>query len=187
MERVSVDEVKAMMQDDYKALRREYTKMRDIAQKRIKRLGESEFSYTKAYQEHREGFKKLKDISKGDFAKAFSELSKFVNAKGSSVSGQKEIRAKTIKTWNEQGIPINTETYKRTITILEEMRKRKVTYGSDVAQDLARITMELSDSLFYDVLDEMELYLQHTDELENYLSEVHGMVDLSDFEKMIGG
>ena len=46
--------------DDLSALRSEYTRMRDVAQKRIKRLQASEFNQAKAVLERPEGFPKLK-------------------------------------------------------------------------------------------------------------------------------
>lgn len=193
---VSVDQAKAMMRDDIKGMRAEYTRMRDIAQKRINRLGKSEFAYTKAYTGHQRGFQKLKDISPEKFAKAYSELSKFVGAKASSVSGQRSIMNKTIETWNKQGIPLTKKTYKRTITILEEMRKRKIIYGSDTAEELARITLELTDNEFYefyeDIINNLEFYLMHTRELEDYLEEKrdpytgYKMVDMDEFKELVG-
>lgn len=192
MERVTVDQAKSMMRDDIKAMRREYTKMRDIAQKRIQRLGKSEFSESKAYTEHRKGFKKLSELNTANFAKAFSELSKFVTAKASSVSGQKAIRQKTIETWNKQGIPLTKENYNRTIKILEEMRKRKIVYGSETAQEVAQLTLGLSDEQFNDVLDNLEAYLTHTEELADFMESRYDpqtgyqLVDMDDFRKEIG-
>ena len=89
--------------DDLATMRAEYTRMRDVAQKRIKRLGK-QFPESKAYQSHKQGFAKLKDLDPRDFPKAFAELAKFVRAKGSTVTGQKQIKEKTIKTWQDQGL-----------------------------------------------------------------------------------
>lgn len=192
MNRVTVDQAKIMMRSDMKAMRSEYSRMRDIAQKRIQRLSDSEFSGSKAYTEHRKGFKKLSEITPADFAKAFSELSKFVTAKASSVSGQKAIRQKTIETWNRQGIPLSKENYNRTIRILEEMRKRKIVYGSDTAEEVARITLGLSEDQFEDVLDHLEEYLTHTEELADFMESHYDaqtgyqLVDMDDFRQEIG-
>lgn len=192
MERISVDQAKSMMRDNLREMRKEYTKMRDIAQKRLMRLSKSEFSGSKAYTEHQNGFKKISEISPADFAKAFSELSKFVTAKASSVSGQKAIRQKTIETWNRQGIPLSKENYNRTIQILEEMRKRKIVYGSDTAEDVARITLGVSDEQFNDVLDHLEVYLTHTEELADFMESRYDektgyqLVDMDDFRHEIG-
>lgn len=192
MERVTVDQAKSMMRSDMKGMCSEYTRMRDIAQKRIRRLSGSEFSESKAYTEHRKGFKKLSELDIADFAKAYSELSKFVTAKASSVSGQKAIRQKTIETWNRQGIPLTKENYNRTIKILEEMRKRKIVYGSDTAEEVARLTLELSDDQFDDVLDNLEEYLTHTKELSDFMESHYDaqtgyqLVNMDDFRREIG-
>ena len=151
--------------DDMATMRAEYTRMRDVAQKRIKRLGQ-QFPESKAYQSHAKGFPKLKELDPRDFAKAFSELAKFVRAKGSTVTGQKEIKNKTIKTWQEQGLNLNQKNYDKTIKILEEMRKQKIVYGSDKAVELADSMLDLDDQQTNQWLDHLETLLQHTDELQ---------------------
>ena len=151
--------------DDMATMRAEYTRMRDVAQKRIKRLGQ-QFPESKAYQSHSKGFPKLKELDPRDFAKAFSELAKFVKAKGSTVTGQKEIKNKTIKTWQDQGLNLNQKNYDKTIKILEEMRKQKIVYGSDKAVELADSMLDLDDQQTNEWLDHLETLLQHTDELQ---------------------
>ena len=151
--------------DDIATMRAEYTRMRDVAQKRIKRLGK-QFPESKAYQTHQKGFAKLKDLDPRDFAKAFSELAKFVKAKGSTVTGQKQIKEKTIKTWQDQGLNLNSKNYDKTIKILEEMRKQKIVYGSDKAVELADSMLDLDDQQTNEWLDHLDTLLQHTDELQ---------------------
>lgn len=150
---------------DMSTMRSEYTRMRDTAQKRIKRLAEK-FPESKAYQSHAKGFPKLKDIDPRDFAKAFSELSKFLRAKGSTVTGQKEIKAKTIDTWQKQGLNLNQQNYDKTIKVLEEMRKQKIIYGSDKAVDLAESMLSLDDQQTNQWLNNLETLLPHADELK---------------------
>ena len=151
--------------DDVSAMRAEYTRMRDVAQKRIKRLGK-QFPESKAYQAHSQGFEKLRNMDPRDFPKAFAELYKFVHAKGSTVTGQKEIKAKTIKTWQDQGLGLNEGNYDKTIKILEEARKRKLVYGSDKVVELADSMLELDDQQTNEWLDHLDFLLQHTDELQ---------------------
>lgn len=157
--------VRVGTKDDMATMRAEYTRMRDVAQKRIKRLGQ-QFPESKAYQSHAKGFPKLKELDPRDFAKAFSELAKFVRAKGSTVTGQKEIKNKTIKTWQDQGLNLNQKNYDKTIKILEEMRKQKIVYGSDKAVELADSMLDLDDQQTNQWLDHLETLLQHTDELQ---------------------
>lgn len=160
----SVQGASTLQRENFSAMKKEYTRMRDVAQKRIKRL-EKEMPNSKAYQRNVGGFKKVKDIDPRDFAKAFSELYKFVNAKGSTVSGQRDIRRKTIKTWQEQGINLNERNYDKAIQILEEMRKQKIVYGSDKVVELADSMLELDDQQTNDFLDHLDKALQHSDEI----------------------
>lgn len=171
--------------DDMSTMRSEYTRMRDVAQKRIKRLAK-QFPESKAYQSHKEGFAKLKDLDPRDFPKAFAELAKFVKAKGSTVTGQKQIKDKTIKTWQDQGLSINEKNYDNTIRILEEMRKRKVVYGSDKVVELADAMLELDDQQTSDWLQHIDDMLAHSDEVAEIMESSGGSVTLDELLAMIG-
>ena len=169
--------------DDLSTMRSEYTRMRDVAQKRLKRL-EKAFPESKAVQGHPQGFPKLKDLDPRDFPKAFSELAKFVKAKGSTVTGQKQIKEKTIKTWQDQGLNLNQKNYDKTIKILEEMRRQKIVYGSDKAVELADSMIDLDDQQTNDWLDHLDYLLQHTDELQE-IPELRGY-DFDEIKDMLG-
>ena len=108
----------------------------------------------------------MKSLDPRDFPKAFAELAKFVRAKGSTVTGQKQIKEKTIKTWQDQGLNLNQKNYDKTIKILEEMRRRKIVYGSDKAVELADSMLDLDDQQTNEWLDHLDVLLQHTDELQ---------------------
>lgn len=183
--------------DDLSTMRSEYTRMRDVAQKRIKRLMK-EFPESKATQhefrvqdpvtgetlKEYPGFAKLKDLDPRDFPKAFAELAKFVKAKGSTVTGQKQIKEKTIKTWQDQGLNLNQKNYDKVIKILEEMRRRKIVYGSDKAVELADSMLDLDDQQTNEWLDHLDYLLQHTDELQE-IPELRGY-DFDEIRHMIG-
>ena len=162
----SVQGASILQKEAFSEMKKEYTRMRDVAQKRIKRLGESAFKESKAYTSHAAGFKKISEIDPRDFAKAFSELAKFVGAKGSSVSGQREIRQKTMAAWKAQGINLNPANYQNAIKILEEMRKRKITYGSDKVVTLADTMLELNKEQTNQILNNLDSILPHVDELQ---------------------
>ena len=169
--------------DDISTMRAEYTRMRDVAQKRIKRLGK-QFPESKAYQTHEKGFAKLKDLDPRDFPKAFAELAKFVKAKGSTVTGQKQIKEKTIKTWQDQGLNLNSKNYDKTIKILEEMRKQKIVYGSDKAVELAESMLDLDYQQTNEWLQHLDDLLTHTDELKE-IPDLAGY-DFDEIMRMIG-
>ncbi len=164
---------------DLSTMRAEYTRMRDVAQKRVARLQKmfpesvgAQHRYdtgktdSKGNPIYKSGFPTLKTLDPRDFPKAFSELAKFVRAKGSTVTGQKQIKEKTIKTWQDQGLNLNQKNYDKVIKILEEMRRRKIVYGSDKAVELADSMLDLDDQQTNEWLDHLDVLLQHTDELQ---------------------
>lgn len=167
--------------DDMSTMRSEYTRMRDAAQKRIARLqkafpeakaGQHRYNTGKVDKEgnpiYKSGFPTLKTLDPRDFPKAFAELAKFLNAKSSTVTGQKQIKEKTINTWKNQGLNLNNENYDRVIKILERMRNEKIVYGSDKVVELADITLnlEINDMQMRDWLDHLETLLPNVDELQ---------------------
>lgn len=167
--------------DDMSTMRSEYTRMRDAAQKRIARLqkafpeakaGQHKYNTGKMDKEgnpiYKSGFPTLNSLDSRDFPKAFAELAKFLNAKSSTVSGQRQIKEKTINTWKNQGLNLNNENYDRVIKILERMRNEKIVYGSDKVIELADITLNLgiNDMQMRDWLDHLEMLLPYVDELQ---------------------
>lgn len=169
--------------DDMSTMKSEYTRMRDTAQKRLKRLAK-QFPESKAVESHPKGFPKLKDLDPRDFPKAFSELAKFLRAKGSTVTGQRQIKEKTIKTWQDQGLPVNEKNYQAVIKVLEEARKNKLVYGSDKMVELAESTMALTSDQFGDVLDNLEVFLKHSDEVRDSMKEYMDRHNISDYQKV---
>jgi len=187
-ERFTVSQAESMIRNNLSAMKKAYTEMRDIAQKRIKRMGESAFSESRTYQQFKGGFQKLKDIDSRDFAKAFSELSKFVGSKASSISGQRSIRDKTIATWQEQGLNLNAKNYDKAIKILEEMRRRKITYGSDKVVELADSMLSLDDQQTSEWLDHLDTLLEHSDEVADMADQYNEFtaVDIDDLINDLG-
>lgn len=200
---VTVHEAEIMARENLSAMKREYTRMRDMAQKRIQRLGAGEFAETKAYTSHTfkeydpkskkyvdvPGFQKLRNIDPADFATAYSELSKFIGAKGSTIGGQKAIQAKTIGTINkatgadaeeeeEETAPpkwqLTRQNYWRFIKILNESRRRKVVYDSEKMVALSEQTLVLNNDQFDDVLDNLDKMIEHSDEIERVLNDAKG-------------
>ena len=170
--------------DDVKTMRAEYTRMRDAAQKRVKRL-EKAFPESKAAQHRYDtgkrdekgrpiyaaGFQKLKNLDPRDFPKAFVELAKFLKAKGSTVTGQKQIKEKTIKTWQDQGLDLNQKNYDTAIKILEEMRRQKIVYDSERVVALADSMLGLSSRQKNNWLDHLSELLPNTDKVSSIMAQ----------------
>ena len=134
---------------DWKEIRAEYSRMRDAAQKRLQRLDKSEFSESKAALMHPFGFPKLKDIDQRDLPKAMNELYRFLRAGTSTVYGQREAKEKTIEKFNKAGFDKegfdlhDPENFKNFISVMERVRKLKITYGSDYAREFTEMIMKL--------------------------------------------
>lgn len=170
---------------DIATMHKEYTKMRDVAQKRLQRL-QKDFSTSKAYQSHKGGFQKLSDIDPRDFPKAFSDLAKFVKAKSSSASGQLEIRRKTIQKWQEQGLGLNSQNYNQVMEILEEMRKRKIVYGSDKVVELADSMLENDMRMTDNLVEHLGTLLEHSDEAEYVFENVSDSAEIDEVISLLG-
>lgn len=113
---------------DLKKVRKEYTRLRDIAQKRLKRLEAADMGDTQAYLKNVHHYPKLKDIkTKYELAGRLSDLSRFIKAEASTVSGQRQIRAKTINTLHEHGYDfVNDTNIVDFGRFMEEYRKQKL-------------------------------------------------------------
>lgn len=178
-----VEGAEALLRQNEKAFRAEYSRMRTAAQHRIERLGEK-YSHSKTYQQFQQGFQKLKDIDQRDLAKAYAELYKFMQAKSSTVSGQKEIQQKTIATFQKQGLNLNEGNYKQAISIFEEMRKKKMVYGSDKVVQLADAMSKLNKRQQRTWLNHLQDLLPKADQLQEIPS-LRG-VSFANVVKMLG-
>ena len=129
---------------DPAAVRKEYTRLRDISQKRLKRLGASEWSESRAYTENVGKFPILKDLRNDtDLVYKLSDLQRFVTAERSSVSGLNRIRKESIETLHEHDYTFVTpENYKAFGKFMEEYRfqKQDEIYDSGDAADSYYIT-----------------------------------------------
>lgn len=180
MAKYTVSESESRYRENPAAMRKEYSRLRDIAEKRIKRLKGTEFEETKTFKSHQNGFEKLKNIDPRDIPKAFSELSKFIEATGSSATGQKKIQKQTMERLNraigetdENENPVDVVTkknYWRVVKILDEARRQKVTFGSDKIVELADATLSLSKDQFDVLLDNLSHFYGHTEDVEGMLT-----------------
>ena len=128
--------------DDMSAIRTEYTRLRDIAHKRWKRLGESEFANSPAYTSHAGDFPKQREMDPRDLPKAFANMVRFLRAQTSTLSGQKTRRQKNIEEWNKLGLNLTEKNYDNVMKMLREMRSRKIIYGSDKVLAVVETTMQ---------------------------------------------
>lgn len=111
-----------------KAVRKEYTRLRDISQKRLKRMGATMWADTQTYKRNVNHYPKLKDIqSTSELAARLSDLSRFIEAQTSTVSGMEAQMKKSLKTLHESGyLFVNRENYISFGKFMEEYRLQKL-------------------------------------------------------------
>lgn len=91
-----------MKAGNLKEIRKEYTRLRDISQKRLKRMGKSMFKDTQMYKRNVNHYPLLKDIqSESELAARLSDLSRFIMSQTSTVSGMNAQMNKSLKTLHE--------------------------------------------------------------------------------------
>lgn len=125
---------------DKAAVRKEYTRLRNIARKRLKRLEQAGYEESQAYKRNIYHYPKLSEIqSDYDLMGRLSDLSRFITAKGSTVSGRKEIESKTLETLHSHGYNfVTSDNLQAFGDFMEEYRNQKLDmiYDSGDSADL---------------------------------------------------
>lgn len=122
-------------------LRSEYSRLRDIAQKRWKRLkGKPEAEET--YMQHPSGFPTLKEIgrSRTELVRALGDLDRFLMSHRGSVSKIHESNKKTIKALRKKGINVTDSDLREYGKFMNRIKKiygiGDDSLGSDLVADL---------------------------------------------------
>lgn len=107
-----------------KELRREYSRLRSIARKRLERFEGTEWTTSQIYKYNKEGFKPLKDIkSDRELRHLLSDVARFVTAERGSVSGLEKERRKAVQTLNERGYEfVNKKNFRKFAEFMDYVR-----------------------------------------------------------------
>lgn len=109
-------------QIDERALRKEYSRLREIANRRLQRLLASEYKETDLAKEYAGGFAILADVE--DLPRELTVLARFVASERTSVTGLKRIDKQTVETLQEHGYDfVNTKNVRQFGAFMEEMRQ----------------------------------------------------------------
>lgn len=87
-----------------KEIRDEYKRLRNIANKRIERLGTAGYAETQAYLRNAGAYKSASNYTMEELHYKLYQVSKFVAAKSSTVSGMRLIEKEAIETLQEKGL-----------------------------------------------------------------------------------
>lgn len=144
-------------------LRREYSKSRSIAQKRIGRIEKSDVPFTNLNA--KPDFLKLKDIKDQDIVKALSDLNKFLESDYSTLKGRHKRRDDFIKEVNRgREKPLVTkENYYTYLNFMEWFRDNNLNkiFGSkdDVVEEFFEEHWESLETA--DVSDWMDIFVMN--------------------------
>ena len=127
------------------AVRAEYSRLRDIAQKRLKRLAKSE-PQSYAYRANVGQYAPTRELTTEEVRTQLPQLAKFIAARTGSVSGIRAQRAKAVATFREHGYQfITTANIQAFGEYMEDFRARRGktrTYGSFEAVELWEFTQD---------------------------------------------
>lgn len=107
---------------DERALRKEYSRLREIANRRLQRLLASEYKEIDIAKEYAGGFAILAEVD--DLPRELTKLARFVASERTSVTGLKRIDKQTIETLHEHGYEfVNAKNVRQFGSFMEEMRQ----------------------------------------------------------------
>ena len=107
---------------DERALRKEYSRLREIANRRLERLLASEYKEIDLAKEYAGGFAILAEVE--DLPRELTMLARFVASERSSVTGLKRIDKQTINTLHQHGYTfVNAKNVRQFGAFMEEMRQ----------------------------------------------------------------
>lgn len=124
-----------------KEFRKEYSRLRDAERKQIERLNASpDFKTMQSAQQKlapklEEFYTPKGKFKKSEFANEFAKMQRFLASERRTLTGQGEIRKKTINKLQARGYDVTTENYAEFVELMEELRRR----GLDELYDSKRV------------------------------------------------
>jgi hypothetical protein len=109
-------------------LRKEYSRLRSIARKRLERFEGTEWTDTQVYKQNVGVYKPLKEMqSNREMRYLFSQLARFITADTSSVRGLEKQRETAVKTLNDRGYTfVNKGNFRKFADFMEYTRVMKL-------------------------------------------------------------
>lgn len=150
-------------------LRKEYSRLRQIANKRLSRFEGTPYTETQAYKRNAGKYVPLKDIkTERELKYLLYDVARFVDAKSGSISGIKEIERKTLETAKERGLTFLNEKNLRDFgEFMEECRSKGYAkiYGSERCAELFG-TISKKGMNPEEVKADFNFWMSHRNELE---------------------
>ena len=161
-------------------IRQEYTRLRDIAVKRLQRLSQSEFKEDRPYQRYKDRFQYLSEYkSTAEIVKGLSELATFVSMETSTVRGAKAVRSRIIAGMESRGYTfVNKYNLKDFGEFMDLMRARLLDrlYDSERAFKVFEQARRLGIKWHGDLEKEFDFFYRNVEQMK-------GLKKLSSGEK----
>ena len=123
-------------------VRKEYSRLRAIAVKRLSRLSKAGFGESSAYKYNATNTKKLSEMTERQVPLALSQLARFIHNPLSTVTGQKELRTQKIKKLQSQGYDVTEENFQNFTDFMELLAEQAadLEYDSEAVVELWEAT-----------------------------------------------
>lgn len=115
-------------------IRKEYSRLRDVINKRIQRIQESDFKNQGIAGKFPKGLPKLADIAPEDLPYLLQQAATALTSKSGSLKGLEQRQQSAIESFRERGYTqINESNFKEFVNFLEEAKEKGLAkvYGSD--------------------------------------------------------
>ena len=152
-------------------IKKEYTRLRDILNKRIQRINKSDFAGQGIAGQFPQGLPKLAEIAPEDLPYLLQQAATALNSRGGSLKGLQMRQSEMVKSLRERGYTnINNSNIEDFARFMEESRDRglEMVYGSDNVASLydATVAVGLDPE---DIMDDFDWWTTHQDEVAEAL------------------
>lgn len=120
-------------------IKKEYTRLRDILNKRIQRINKSDFAGQGIAGRFPQGLPKLAEIAPEDLPYLLQQAATAINSRGGSLRGLQMRQSETVKSLRERGYTnIDESNMRQFARFMEESRDRGLEkiYGSDTIAEM---------------------------------------------------
>lgn len=123
-------------------IRKEYSRLRAIALKRLSRLSKAGFGKSSAYKYNATNTKKLSELSQRQVPLALSQLARFIDNPLSTVTGQYDLRDRKIKKLRSYGYDVTEENFQNFTDFMDLLSEQAtdLQYDSDALVELWEAT-----------------------------------------------
>lgn len=124
--------------------RKEYSRIRAIAVKRLTRLAKYGFGETPVYKYHVYNTKKLSELTEKQIPLALSHLARFLDNPLSTVTGQKALRKQKIEKLRSYGYDVNEKNFQSFVDFMELLSQQAIDlqYDSEAVVELWEATRD---------------------------------------------